>query len=153
MADLFHRQTDMAGHPDLAEMRERYARIEAGRGVTALDGLVLLTGLYAAISPWVVHFNFTNPNLRTNNLLLGITLAVIGFGLTLAPERIYPRMSGVIAVIGVWMITSPWVVTVGHTATAGIIWNNVLIGAVCCLLGAAALGMVRQSTRAPAAGG
>ncbi|WP_174501559.1 SPW repeat protein [Streptacidiphilus melanogenes] len=152
MADLFHRQSDMAGHPDLAEMRERYARIESARGATALDGLVLLTGLYTAISPWVVHFNFTNPNLRTNNLLLGITLAVIGMALALAPERMY-RMSGVVAVIGVWMIISPWVVTVGHTATAGIIWNNVLIGAVCCLLGLAALGMVRQTTRAPAAGG
>ncbi|WP_174501685.1 SPW repeat protein [Streptacidiphilus neutrinimicus] len=152
MADLFHRHADMAEHPDIAEMRERYARIESARGVTALDGLVLLTGLYTAISPWVVHFNFSNPELRTNNLLVGIALAVIGMALALAPERMY-RMSGVVAVIGVWMIISPWVVTVGHTATRGIIWNNVLIGAVCCLLGLAAMmGVVRQTARPPGAG-
>jgi hypothetical protein len=142
----------MAGHPDLAEMRERYARIEARRGVAALDGLVLLTGLYAAISPWVVHFTLASPELRVNNLILGLALAAIGLALTLAPERMY-RMSGVVAVIGVWMIISPWVVTVGHTATRGLIWNNVVIGVVCCLLGFAALGMVRQTTRTPAAGG
>jgi hypothetical protein len=152
VADLFHRHADMAGHPDLAEMRERYARIESTRGVAAIDGLVLLTGLYCAISPWVVHFNFSNPELRTNNLIMGLFLAVMGLGLTLASDRMY-RLSGLVAVVGIWMIISPWVVTVGHTATAGIIWNNVLIGAVCCLLGAAALGMVRQSARTPAAGG
>jgi hypothetical protein len=142
----------MAGHPDLAEMRERYARIESRRGVAAIDGLVLLTGIYTAVSPWVVHFNFSNPELRTNNLIMGFALATIGLCLTLAPERMY-RLSGIVAVIGVWMIISPWVVTVGHTATRGLIWNNVVIGAVCCLLGVAALGVVRQSARTPAAGG
>jgi hypothetical protein len=142
----------MAGHPDLAEMRERYAQIEARREASAIDGLVLLTGLYTAISPWVVHFSFTNPALGINNLIIGLALAAIGLSLTLAPGRMY-RMSGIVAVIGVWMIISPWVVTVGHTATRGLIWNNVLIGAMCCLLGFAAVSMVRQSTRSPATGG
>ncbi|WP_243639244.1 SPW repeat protein [Streptacidiphilus pinicola] len=154
MADLFHRprHAEMAGHPDLAEMRERYARIEARRGVSAIDGLVLLAGLYAAISPWVVHFSTSSPELRANNLIIGLALVAIGLGLALAPERMY-RMSGIISVIGVWMVISPWVVTVGHTATRGLIWNNVLIGAVCCMLGLAAIGMVRQSTRSPGTGG
>ncbi|MEZ0093276.1 SPW repeat protein [Streptacidiphilus sp. EB129] len=146
MADISHHGPDIAAHPDVAEMRARYARMESRRGVVAIDGLVLLAGLYAAISPWVVHFGPTNPNLQANNLILGIAVAVIGLCLTLAPERMY-RLSGVVAPIGVWLIISPWVVTVGHHPTAGMIWNNVLVGGLCCALGLAATGMLLSEGR------
>jgi surface polysaccharide O-acyltransferase-like enzyme len=145
MSELGHRASDISGHPDVAEMRERYAQMVNGRQAVALDGLILLTGLYAAISPWVVHFHTTNSELAVNNLLIGIALAVIGLGMATAGERMY-RLSWTSAVMGVWLIISPWVVTVGHHATKGIIWNNVIIGAIACLLGLAASGVV-MSTR------
>jgi hypothetical protein len=146
MAHIANRGSDIAAHPDVAEMRARYARMESRRGVVAIDGMVLLAGLYAAISPWVVHFGPANPNLLINNLVLGIALAVIGMGLTLAPERMF-RLSGVVAAIGVWLIISPWVVTVGHHPTAGMIWNNVVIGGICCALGLVAVAMVMSLGR------
>ena len=146
MSDISHHGPDIAAHPDVAEMRARYARMDSRRGVVAIDGLVLLVGLYAAISPWVVHFGPTNPNLQANNLVLGIALAVIGLCLTLAPERMF-QLSAAIVAIGVWMIVSPWVVTAGHHATAGIIWNNLLIGGICCALGLAAMGMLMSVGR------
>jgi hypothetical protein len=141
MSDLGHRAPDIAGHPDVAEMRERYAKLEARREAVAIDGLVLLTGLYAAISPWVVHFRASNPDLSVNNLIIGLTMAAIGFGLTTPGGRMY-RLSWTCAVIGVWMIISPWVVTLGHHPTAGMIWNNVLIGGVACALGLGAMGLI-----------
>jgi SPW repeat len=49
----------MADHPDLVEMRERYERISATGPAVLTDGLVLLAGLWLAISPWVIHFNTT----------------------------------------------------------------------------------------------
>ncbi|WP_269859222.1 SPW repeat protein [Streptomyces sp. RPT161] len=146
MSDLSHHTTDITGHPDVAEMRERHAKLAAGRQAVAVDGLVLLTGLYMAISPWVVHFHATNPDLTVNNLILGITMAVIGLGLTLAAERMY-RLSWTCAAIGIWMIISPWVVTVGHSATAGLIWNNVWVGAVAFVLGLVAAGMAMTTSR------
>ncbi|GGU73159.1 hypothetical protein GCM10010211_43770 [Streptomyces albospinus] len=137
MSDLSRHTTDITSHPDVAEMRERYARPVSGRQAAALDGIVLLTGMYAAISPWVVHFHATRPELTVNNLVIGLVLTAIGLGLTRAPERMY-QLTWTCAVIGGWLVISPWVVTAGHRASAGPIGNNVLIGAVTSALGLAA---------------
>ncbi|GAA3365951.1 SPW repeat protein [Streptomyces antimycoticus] len=109
MADVSRAKGDLRGHPDVSEMRERYARMMDARDVVFLDGPVLLAGLYFAISPWVVHFSGTNPNLMVNNLVLGITIALLGIGLTTAPRRMY-SLCWAMSAIGVWMIISPWVV-------------------------------------------
>lgn len=145
MSDLSHSRHDIAGHPDMAEMRERYARVAGARQVVAVDGLILLTGLYTAISPWVVHFH-AQPDITVNNLIIGITMAVIGLDLTPVGEKM-TRLSWTVAAMGVWMIISPWAVTAGHSVSAGIIWNNCWIGGVACVLGLAAMGMARTAGR------
>jgi hypothetical protein len=144
MADVSRARGDITGHPDVSEMRERYARMMDARDVVFLDGPVLLAGLYFAISPWVVHFSGTSPNLMVNNLILGITIALLGLGLTTAPRRMY-SLCWAMSAIGVWMIISPWVVARG--ADAGIIANNVVVGAVTCLFGLIAAGMVMRKGR------
>jgi len=134
-------------------MRERYARLIEGRRVEMLEGLVMMTGLYAAISPWVLHFHTTNGSLTANNLILGLALAAIGLGLAMFPERVL-GMSWLLVPIGIWMIISPWVVSTGHSASKGLIWNNVVIGAVAVVLGAVAMAMAmmgRRRSRAAAA--
>jgi hypothetical protein len=140
--DVSHHASDLSSHPDAAEMRARYARVEAGRGEVAVDGLVVLAGLYCAISPWVVHFSGARPDLLINNLIMGLAVAVIGIGMSMAPERMR-GMSLAAAGIGVWMIISPWVVT--RFPDNGMIWNNVVIGAVICLLGLGAAVAARSS--------
>ncbi|GAA1689583.1 SPW repeat protein [Streptomyces yatensis] len=144
MADVSRAKGDLAGHPDVSEMRERYARMMDARDVVFLDGPVLLAGLYFAISPWVVHFSGTSPNLMVNNLVLGITIALLGIGLTTAPRRMY-SLCWAMSAIGVWMIISPWVVARG--ADAGVIANNVVVGAITCLFGLVAAGMVMRKGR------
>ncbi|WP_159672363.1 SPW repeat protein [Streptomyces mexicanus] len=139
--------TDMGTHPELTEMRERLEHAaSSGRGI-ALEGLIVLSGLYAAISPWVVHF-FPQSDITVNSLLVGITIGLIGLGTALAPERMF-RMGWALAPLGVWLIISPWVVTAAHTARAGIIWNNVCLGAVVTLLGLAAMGLTVGVSRHP----
>ncbi|WP_443729310.1 SPW repeat protein [Sphaerisporangium perillae] len=51
-------------------------------------GLTFLTGLYLAISPWVVGFN-RFPTLTVNNLIVGLALALLalGFGSATAGPR------------------------------------------------------------------
>ncbi|GAA1140477.1 SPW repeat protein [Streptomyces sp. DSM 41524] len=144
MADVSRARGDITGHPDVSEMRERYARMMDARDVVFLDGPVLLAGLYFAISPWVVHFSGTSPNLMVNNLILGITIALLGLGLTTAPRRMY-SLCWAMSAIGVWMIISPWVVARG--ADAGMIANNVVVGAITCLFGLIAAGMVMRKGR------
>ncbi|GLV79659.1 MULTISPECIES: SPW repeat protein [Streptomyces] len=144
MADVSRTRGDLRGHPDVSEMRERYARMMDARDVVFLDGPVLLAGLYFAISPWVVHFSGTSPNLMVNNLILGITVALLGLGLTTAPRRMY-SLCWAMSAIGVWMIISPWVVARGPDL--GMIVNNVVVGAVTCLFGLIAAGMVLRRGR------
>jgi hypothetical protein len=148
MADVSHRPGDLRGHPDVVEMRARYEQMLKGRDVVLVDGPVILAGVYTAISPWVVHFSAQDPNLTTNNLVLGIAIAVLGFGLTQTPSRMY-GLSHAIALMGAWLILSPWVVT--RFPDSGMIWNNVVIGAVTFLLGcAAAVTLMRISRQARA---
>jgi hypothetical protein len=93
-----------------------------------------------------VHFSAAEPNITVNNLIVGITVGLIGLGLTLAPERMF-TMAWVVGPLGVWLLISPWVVTAAHGARAGIIWNNCWLGAVTLLLGLAAMGLTVGVTR------
>ncbi|MFI2028721.1 SPW repeat protein [Streptomyces buecherae] len=147
MANVSRHPGDLADHPDVSEMRDRYARMLGRPGVVAVDGLLLLAGLYVAIAPWTVHFAAAETELARNNLITGIAVAVIGLALTMVPERM-AGLSAACAAIGVWLIVSPWVVT-RHPDT-GTVWNNVVAGAVICLLGlVAAVMATRASKQAP----
>lgn len=146
--DLSH--ADMTGHPDAEEMRTRFARVLEGPRSTAVAGLALLTGLYAAISPWVVHFQFTNTIMTINNLIIGLAIAGLGVAMAARPIRLLP-MGWVLSALGVWLIISPWVASIGHSATRYLIWNNAFVGGVAVVLGLAAMGVFasgRHRTRA-----
>lgn len=144
MADVSRGRGDLAGHPDVTEMRDRYERVLRGRDVVLVDGPVILAGLYCAISPYVVHFSATNPDLTVNNLIVGIGVAVLGLGLTQTPSRMY-GLSHALALAGIWLVISPWVVT--RFPDAGIIWNQVVIGAVTFLLGLGAAATLMRTSR------
>ncbi|MER6983093.1 SPW repeat protein [Streptomyces carpinensis] len=139
--------TGMTTHPEMAEMRERLERTASSSKVVAIEGLILLAGLYAAISPWVVHFS-GQPSITVNNLIIGIAVGLIGLGMALAPERMF-RLAWAVAPLGIWLVISPWVVTATHGARAGIIWNNCWVGGVTALLGLTAMGLTIGVTRKP----
>jgi hypothetical protein len=147
MADYLSRQREhegaFAGHPDVAEMRERYAKVLNGPRAAVIDGLILLSGLYLAISPWLVRFHTANANIAINNLILGLSVAVIGLGFAVAPERLY-KLSWVPACVGIWMIISPWVYGGALTRT---LVSNIVVGAVMVFLGLVASGMLMVSGR------
>ena len=138
--------SDITTHPDAREMRDRFAKVVEGPSATALDGMIILLGMYMAVSPWVVHFHAANPDVTVNNLVIGLTLAAFGFGLALQPARLY-RLGWIGVPIGVWMIISPWVVTAGHSAPKAVIWNNLCIGIVAVLLGLATQAMAAGAAR------
>jgi hypothetical protein len=135
----------MADHPDLIEMRERYERVSASGPAVITDGLVLLAGLWLAISPWVIHFNATAPDVTLSNLVLGIAVAVVALGLTLMPQRMV-RISWATAAIGAWVVISQWVIQ-QSSSTTGIVLNNVITGGVTALLGIAAGAILMSGSR------
>ncbi|MFI9605492.1 SPW repeat protein [Streptomyces sp. NPDC004069] len=137
--------TGMSSHPEIIEMRERLERTAASNRAIVVEGLVVLAGVYAAISPWVVHFT-GQPTVTVNNLIIGITVALVGLGLTMAPERMF-RLAWLLVPLGIWLIITPWVVPAAHGSRAGIIWNNAWVGAITALLGLAAMGLTVGLTR------
>lgn len=137
--------TGMEQHPDIMELRARYERAAARPVAQFAEGLVFLTGLYLAISPWVAGF-FPRHSMAVNNLITGIALALIGAGLASAYGRTH-GMAWVAPIIGVWTIISPWVVRGGVAATAGTIASNVATGAVAVVVGLAAMSIAMMSRR------
>jgi hypothetical protein len=154
MTDVSHRttaeRTRLAEHPDAMEMRARYDRVLGGRDVMFVDAPVFLAGLYAAISPWVVNFAAGQPQLRISNLIVGIAVAVLALGFTMAPERMY-GLSWAICAAGIWLVISTWIV--GNTPDGGVIVSNVVVGGALFLLGAASAGAALKARAALTAKG
>ncbi|MDG3009409.1 SPW repeat protein [Rhodococcus sp. D2-41] len=130
-------------HPDIAALREHYDQAAGTPVGQFTDGLTLLAGLYMAVSPWIIGFHGTT-NLMMSNLIAGLAVAVLAIGFSSAHGRFH-GLAWTVPALGVWMIISPWVV-VGVSTTAGMIWSNVVGGAVVLLLGmgVAGMGMMRM---------
>lgn len=146
MSEYARQGTDLRGHPDIAELQERYARVAARPQAIAVDGAILLVGLYAAISPWVLHFGAADNDLKFNNLIVGIALAVIGIGLASVPERMH-RLAWIAAPLGVWLLISPWVVPPTHHSRAALVWSNCWVGGAAVALGLIAAAMTFMASR------
>jgi hypothetical protein len=131
-------------HPDLLALRARYAEVSARPSAQAAEGLSLLTGLYLAISPWVVGFSAMR-SITVNNLITGIALAALAGGLASAYGRTY-GMAWLAPIVGIWTIIAPWVVRGGVDTTATIA-NNVATGAVAVVVGLAAMSITALSRR------
>ncbi|MFE6752124.1 SPW repeat protein [Streptomyces sp. NPDC057684] len=144
MADVHHR-TDLSSHPDVSEMRDRYARVLGGRDVALMDAPVFLIGLYCAISPWVVHYSANQPQLAIHNLIMGIAIGVLAVGFAVTPTRMY-GLSWAMCAMGAWMIIAPWVV--GSSPDLGVILNNVIIGGLIVLLGLMCASLSMKGNRA-----
>ncbi|MFE6525112.1 SPW repeat protein [Streptomyces sp. NPDC057794] len=146
MANVSPARGDITSHPDASEMRTRYARVLGGRDVALVDGPVFLLGLYCAASPWIVHYTTSQPPLVTHNLIMGIAIGLLALGFTRAPERMY-GLSWAMCALGVWMIVSPWIV--GDSPDAGVVWNNIIIGALAVILGLVCAGTAAKASPRP----
>jgi hypothetical protein len=128
----------MEGHPDLLELRARYDRAAETMSAHAVDGLTFMSGLYLAISPWVIGFH-GRTTVTVNNLLTGIAVALLAVGLASAYGRTH-GVAWVTPLIGVWTIIAPWAVS-GNPATTSTIVSNVITGAAIVVFGLAATAM------------
>ncbi|BBZ11141.1 SPW repeat protein [Mycobacterium branderi] len=134
-------------HPDLLALRARYERAAESMSAQGTFGLTLLTAVYAAVSPWIVGFQMTRP-LAVNDLIVGLVCAALAYGFAAALDRTH-GMTWTLPVLGVWFIVSPWVIY--HVSPhGGMIWSNVIAGAVLTVLGLNAMyfGMRARSDEA-----
>ncbi|MET8810040.1 SPW repeat protein [Streptomyces sp. NPDC004546] len=147
-------RSDMATHPDIIAMRERYEMAEGTASTPraqAIETMALLTGLYLAASPWITGFNNLS-TLAVNNLIAGIAYALLmsgGFGR--AYDRVH-SMAWAACALSVWTIIAPWAVA-GDVSTTKTIVNNVIVGVIGLLTALMAASIGRPADRNRGASG
>jgi hypothetical protein len=119
-------------HPDLMALRARYERVAESMSAHVTFGLALLTGLYVAASAAIVGFSDMR-SLAWCDFIAGIAVAFLAYGFATGLDRAH-GMTWTLPVLGVWVIVSPWILP-GLTLTAGMIWSNVVAGALLTFLG------------------
>lgn len=131
-------------HPDIVALRQKYEQANETWAAHIITGMLLLSGLYLAISPWVVGFQSLT-QLAITNIATGTVLTALACGLTAAYER-WHGLAWVIPVLGVWTGLAPWIVRGGVNTTPAVA-SNVSVGAVTAVLGAATLYMSARRVR------
>lgn len=103
----------------------------------------LLVGIWLAVSPWVVGSGGSNL-LRWNNVVIGVTLAVIALVHLARPDL--PRSPAVTFGLGAWTILAAFILSFqnGATGTAPL-WNAIICAGV---LTAAAAWSTTETERA-----
>ncbi|WP_405496705.1 SPW repeat protein [Nocardia sp. NBC_00511] len=134
MANYMHQATSQRSSATDDLDGERHG----GTPARMVDGLVVLAGLFTAISPWVVRGYADAPRVVIQNLVLGVAVAILGLALTLVRDRRHDP-SWVLVPIGVWVLLAPWIVD-QHPGSVS--WTNVLTGIVIAALGAAATALL-----------
>ncbi|TAK69068.1 MAG: hypothetical protein EPO13_09515 [Actinomycetota bacterium] len=134
----------MDQHPDIRALRERYEETSETVAARLVAGLSFMAGLYAAISAWVIGFDGQG-RMAVSNLVVGIAVAVLALGMASAYERTH-GLAWVSALLGVWLIVSPWLID-GVDRTAQLLWSNIVVGAVVVVLGLAGMAMEMGAAR------
>ncbi|UXA07445.1 SPW repeat protein [Mycobacterium sp. SMC-2] len=119
-------------HPDLLALRASYERVAESMSAHVTFGMAMLTGLYVAASPWMVGFGATG-SLATSDLIVGIAAAFLAYGFATALDRTH-GLTWTMPVLGLWVIVSLWILP-GFAPTAGMMWSNIVAGALMTLLG------------------
>ena len=139
MATQHSFETSMAHHPDIVALRDRYDRAAGTPRAQVAEGLMVLAGGYAAISPWVIGFSGTTTPLAINDLIVGVAIMVMTLVCADSRGRMY-GLTWVAPVMGVWLIVSNWLMN-GISPATGTMISNIIVGACVLVLGAALLGV------------
>ena len=96
------------------------------------SGLNFIAGIYLLISAWI---GAVNGGSRANGIIFGIIVAILA---AMRFSESTGKWASVInALIGIWLIISPWVY---GSAGDGYMWNSIIVGIIMLILGAWAAG-------------
>ncbi|WP_446666755.1 SPW repeat protein [Flexivirga sp. B27] len=139
MATQHSFDTSMAHHPDIVALRDRFDRAAGTPRAQVAEGLMVVAGGYAAISPWVIGFSGTTTPLAINDLIVGVAIMVMTLVCADSRGRMY-GMAWVAPVMGVWLIVANWLMN-GINPATGTMISNIIVGACVLVLGAAVMGV------------
>lgn len=107
-------------------VQQFHPRANSGQ-VRVASGLQFLLAIYLIISVAVAAFNGGD---RWNGIIFGIIVAILSASRFNGSSG--PWASWLNALIGVWLIISPWVY--GYAGT-GFEWNTIIVGIIMIILG------------------
>jgi len=139
MATQHSFETSMAHHPDIVALRDRFDRAAGTPRAQVAEGLMVLAGGYAAISPWVIGFSGSTTPLAINDLIVGVAIVVMTLICADSRGRMY-GMAWVAPVMGLWLIVANWLMNDINPSTGTMI-SNIVVGACVLVLGAAVVGV------------
>ncbi len=92
----------------------------------AVTTLLFITGLWLAISPWVLGFSWDQPA-WSNAVVIGVALVILA-ALRFAYPRRFEGIRWTVLILGAWMIASPYVANYADISAATI--NAIIVGAL-----------------------
>jgi len=111
-----------AGHPPQFHPHTHSNQLKIASGIN------FLAGVYLLISAWIAA---PSSGSRANGIIFGIIVAILAA--TRYAESAGPWASWLNALIGIWLIISPWVY--GYAGDAWM-WNSIVVGIIMLVLGA-----------------
>jgi SPW repeat len=132
-----------AAHAAASLRTTEYVAPPTGRSAAAQVSAMLaaLAGLWVAISPWFLSLG---PRETATDLIVGLAVAALGlFGI--AGVRGFLGMQAGSALLGVWLIISPFILAATFTVSAPMYWSNGFAGATVIVFALAALASMRRT--------
>lgn len=129
--------------PDMASGPAEYALPTTARGLAAQASavLVLLTGIWVALSPWFLTLQHGGTNATVVNLISGLAVAGAG-AFALASPRGFAGLQLSSALLGVWLIILGPILSQKYTIADPMFWSNSWAGGLLIVLAAAGLAAV-----------
>lgn len=124
----------LSQHPDVVALQRRYGGAFTSRGTAVGEGVLALAATWVAIAPFVVGFAVNSLPMAINDVIVGLLVVALGMRLAGTVQR--NGMGWMSVPLGAWMIISPFIVTTA-VLTPGLVWSNVVGGAVVVLAGIA----------------
>ncbi len=117
-----------------------------------LSWIIAVAGLWEIVAPFIFGMTATTAFLW-DAIIVGLALVVFGVWAALSnQETTVKYLNWINAVLGLWLIIAPFVLSYSSAATA--MWNDIVIGLVALVLGAwAALAVGSQGQQPMGHGG
>jgi hypothetical protein len=116
-------------------------------GVQVSAVLALLTGVWVALSPWLITLQPAGNNATIVNLVSGLAVAGVGAFTLISPRGFVGLQLGT-AVLGVWLIIAGPILSQKHPIADSMFWSNSWAGGV--LIAVALAGLAAVAMRRPA---
>ena len=112
---------------------------DLGAQVFAVVGL--LTGVWVAVSPWLITLQYAGNNATIVNLVSGLAVAGVG-AFTLVGPRGFAGLQLGAAVLGAWLIIAGPILNQKHPIADPMYWSNSWAGGVLIAVALASLAVV-----------